>query len=61
MTINELIETLQTIRNEHGNLEVRMLDTYLENEGWGEDNPLVECGAMYRPAMDGDPEMVLIS
>lgn len=36
MTISELIKELEDMRAEHGNVEVRLYDSYEANEGWGE-------------------------
>lgn len=35
MTISELINRLESIREEHGEVEVRRFDDYTCNEGWG--------------------------
>ena len=35
MTISELITVLESIRKQHGDVEVRRFDDYTANAGWG--------------------------
>ena len=36
MTISELIQSLQALQQEHGDLPVYLYDTYTADEGWGD-------------------------
>lgn len=36
MTISELIQSLQALQQEHGDLPVYLYDSYTANEGWGD-------------------------
>ena len=52
MTISELIQSLQALQQEHGDLPVYLYDSYTDNEGWGDmevwDTEGIEVGFFNR-------------
>lgn len=60
MTISEFISALEELRTNHGDIEVRMLDTYWVNEGWTDAPADVPCDVRWCPVDEHDPEIALI-